>query len=121
MRPPLFGASERPAVARSVAPVSVRDVAVLVLAGVAVVLAAAWVVRDQRVGRGRWTVQLVAGLVCGVAAAVAVAVPFVDVVPDAEEGVVAAGGVVLLGLVATAVGVAVTGRTRRARGQVPRS
>lgn len=92
----------------------------LVVAGVAVVLAAAWSIRYQRTWGSRWTVQLVAGLVCGVAAALAVAVPFVDVVPDADEGIVAAGGAVVIAVVGTGVGV-VNGRPRRARGQVPRS
>lgn len=92
----------------------------LVVAALAVVLAAAWSIRSQRTWGSRWKVQLVAGLVCGIAAALAVAVPFVDVVPDADEGVVAAGGAVVLALVGTGVGLA-GGRPRRERGQVPRS
>lgn len=106
---------------RTVAPVSLRDVAVLVVAALAVVAATAWSIRYQRTWGSRWTVQLVAGLVCGVAAAVAVAVPFVDVVPDADEGVVAAGGAVLVALAGAWACVAHGGRIRRARGQVPRS
>lgn len=101
-------------------PVSARDIAVLVAAAAAVVLAAAWSARHQRTTGNRWTAQLVAGLVCGVASAVAVAVPFVDVVPDADETAVVVGGGAVV-LVALGASFARTGRTRRARGQVPRS
>lgn len=92
----------------------------LVVAGVAVIGVAAWTAHLQRTLGSRWTAQLVAGLVCGVAAALAVAVPFVDVVPDAEEGVVAAGGAVALLVVGAGIWTA-GGRGRRERGQVPRS
>lgn len=93
----------------------------LVVAGLAVVATAAWSARHQRATGSRWTAQLVSGLVCGVASAVAVAVPFVDVVPDAEEGLVAVGGVLLVAAVGVGIAVALGGRARRERAQLPRS
>jgi hypothetical protein len=99
----------------------VRDIAVLAAAAMAVVAAAVWSARLQRSTGNRWTAQLVAGLVCGIAAAIAVAVPFVDVVPDAEETAVAAGGGAALLVVAVGASLVWSGRGRRDRGQVPRS
>lgn len=93
----------------------------LVVAGLAVVVAGIWSIRGQRTGTGRRTAQLVAGLVCGVAAALAVAVPFADVVPDAEEGMVAAGGAAAVAIVGVGISLVSGGRTRRGRDQVPRS
>lgn len=98
---------------------SPRDLVVSAVAVLVVVGAIAWSARRQRTRGNRWTVQLAAGLVCGVAAALAVAVPLADVVPDAEEGLLVASATVAL--VVVGVTLAVSGRTRRERSQVPRS
>lgn len=100
-------------------PVSARDVVVLAAASVIVLLTAMSAAGRARPGLQRWTTQMAVGLVCGVVGAVAVAAPFVDVVPDAQESPRAALILLVAGVVAA--GIALGGRARRSRDQVPRS
>lgn len=81
-----------------------RELVVVLLAVIVTIwMAVAWSAHAGRGGRTSPASQAVGGLICGLLAAVVVAVPYVDVVPDEDETTVA---VLLASILTLGMGIA---------------
>ena len=81
-----------------------RELLVVLLAVIVTIwMAVSWSAHAARGGQATPAVQAVGGLICGLLAAVVVAVPYVDVVPDQDEP---AAEVLLVGFLVIMVAVA---------------